>query len=248
MPEEIKCLIVDDEMAAHYVLQHYIANVGFLTLIGQCYSVEEAITFLQHHKTDLIFLDIQMPERSGFDFLEQLHPRPPVVFTTAHATYALKSYDYGVMDYLLKPIAFSRFLTAIDRYLAFHQLNKDDYNGIGTYNKNSIDVKVDRKTVSINFPDLIYVQSMGNYVKIVTLNGEFITPLTTSEIEKKLPPADFTRIHKSYIVRLHAISGFNNQYVKINDVQLPVGITYRRELTDKLTLCGKATLVSKEEH
>jgi len=230
MQNKIKCLIVDDEQAAHYVLINYIDCVTHLELAGQCYNGSEAINFLHTQKVDLIFMDIDMPVLSGFDFLKTFANPPAVIFTTAHASFALESYDYEIVDYLLKPIGFPRFLKAINRLIKSrsHQLQIVDLKS-----ETSISLKVDRDMVTIPFSEIIYTKSLGNYVKIITSRSSYVCSITTTELEKRLPSHLFQRIHKSHIISLAKIKKLNQSEVLIGEEILPVGITYRRELGDK---------------
>lgn len=234
--EKYSCLIVDDEAAAHYVLVNYIDRVERLELAGQCYNVLEAINFLHQHPVDLLFLDINMPEMSGFDLLKTLINPPKVIITTAYSEFALESYEYWTIDYLLKPIGFPRFLKSIDRFLATIPLSDghpDLYNA-STVTDHSFTVKVDGEQVRIHPDELIHAQSVGNYVKITTSKQSYLATITTTELEHRLPTNRFMRIHKSHIVALDKITKHGNGFVMVDDMELPVGITYRRELAERL--------------
>lgn len=231
-PDTYRCLIVDDEAAAHLVLVNYIGRINSLELAGQCYNVLEAINFLHQHPVDLLFLDINMPELTGFDLLKTLVNPPKVILTTAYSEFALESYEYGAMDYLLKPIHFPRFLKSLDRFMALQPAEIS--NSVATAESAFVTVKVDGVQVSIPVAELIYAQSLGNYVKLFTSRQSYLASITTSELEHRLPRNHFFRIHKSYIVALDKITQFNNQAVFIADQEFPVGITYRRELAERL--------------
>ena len=231
MQRKVKCLIIDDEESAHFVLINYINCVNHLELAGQCYTVPEAINFLYHQKVDLIFLDINMPVLSGFDFLKTFANPPAIIFTTAHADYALESYDYEIVDYLLKPVAFPRFLKAIDRFI---KSGSREVKDVDLKPDTSIVLKVDRDMVSIPFSEILYTQSLGSYVKIITSQGNYVCSITTTELEKRLPSDLFQRIHKSHIVALTKAKKFNQSTIIAGDEILPVGITYRRELAERL--------------
>lgn len=236
MSNKIRCLIVDDETAAHYVLQNYIERIERLELAGQCYNVVEAINFLHKNPVDLIFLDINMPELSGFDLLRMLPHPPKIILTTAYSEFALESYDYGAMDYLLKPINFPRFLKAVDRCL--HSIPQDhspERNAPAAPVDKSFMVKVDSTMVRINPDELLYAQSLGNYVKLFMSKQTYLASMTTAELERRLPGTHFMRIHKSYIIAIDKISRFSNYAVYVEETELPVGITYRRELAERLS-------------
>ena len=230
MREPKKCIIVDDEPAAHYVLANYIKQNPQLELVFQGYNGIEAMDYLREHKVDLMFLDINMPEISGMELLKIIPTHPKTILTTAYSEYALESYDYGVIDYLLKPIYFPRFLKAIDRFfLAENVKSKEEEVEINTVN-----VKVDGYFIDIALDQLLFAQSFGNYVKLHTTKRIYLASITTSEFEKCLPEKNFVRIHKSYIVALDKIEAVEKDFVIIKKEKLPVGITYKRELSDRI--------------
>ncbi|HEU4788893.1 MAG TPA: response regulator transcription factor [Flavobacterium sp.] len=229
MKELKKCIIVDDEPAAHYVLANYIRQNPQLELVFQGYNGIEAMDYLRENKVDLMFLDINMPEISGMELLKIIPTHPKTILTTAYSEFALESYDYGVIDYLLKPIYFPRFLKAIDRFFSTENAMKAEEVAI-----NSVSVKVDGYFIDIELDQLLFAQSFGNYVKLYTLKKTYLASITTSEFEKCLPEKSFMRIHKSYIVALDKIDTTEKDFVIIKNERLPVGITYRRELIDRL--------------
>lgn len=228
MKEPKKCIIVDDEPAAHYVLANYIKQNPQLELVFQGYNGIEAMNYLRDNPVDLMFLDINMPEITGMELLKILPTHPKIILTTAYSEFALESYDYGVIDYLLKPIYFPRFLKAIDRFFSTENaLHKEEVI------VNSISVKIDGYFVDIELDQLLYAQSFGNYVKLHTTKRTYLASITTTELEKCLPE-NFIRIHKSYIVALDKIESTEKDFVTIKNGKLPIGITYRRELLDRL--------------
>jgi DNA-binding LytR/AlgR family response regulator len=230
MKEPKKCIIVDDEPAAHYVLANYIKQNPQLELVFQCYNGIEAMDYLRENKVDLMFLDINMPEISGMELLKILPTHPKTILTTAYSEFALESYDYGVIDYLLKPIYFPRFLKAIERFFALDIVKAEPEEVI----VNSINVKIDGYLIDIELDQLLYAQSFGNYVKLHTVKKTYLASITTSELEKCLPEKSFMRIHKSYIVAIDKIDDADKDFVFIKKEKLPIGITYKRELTDRL--------------
>lgn len=229
MRETKKCIIVDDEPAAHYVLANYIKQNPQLELVFQGYNGIEAMNFLRENTVDLMFLDINMPEISGMELLKILPTHPKTILTTAYSEFALESYDYGVIDYLLKPIYFPRFLKAIDRFFATENVKKVEEATI-----NTVSVKVDGYFIEIELEQLLFAQSFGNYVKLHTTKRTYLASITTTEFEKCLPEKNFMRIHKSYIVALDKIDATEKDFVVIKNERIPIGITYKRELTDRL--------------
>lgn len=231
MKEPKKCIIVDDEPAAHYVLANYIKQNPQLELVFQGYNGIEAMDYLRDNKVDLMFLDINMPEISGMELLKIIPTHPKTILTTAYSEFALESYDYGVIDYLLKPIYFPRFLKAVDRFFSTENNVKAKEDEVVV---NSVSVKVDGYFVDIELDQLLYAQSFGNYVKLHTTKRTYLASITTSEFEKCLPEKNFIRIHKSYIVALEKIDETEKDFVIIRKEKLPIGITYKRELSDRL--------------
>lgn len=230
MKEPKKCIIVDDEPAAHYVLANYIKQNPQLELVFQGYNGIEAMDYLRENHIDLMFLDINMPEISGMELLKILPTHPKTILTTAYSEFALESYDYGVIDYLLKPIYFPRFLKAVDRFFAAENVKSKAEETV----VNSVSVKVDGYFMDIELDQLLFAQSFGNYVKLHTIKRTYLASITTSELEKCLPEKNFMRIHKSYIVALDKIDITEKDFVIIKNEKLPIGITYKRELSDRL--------------
>lgn len=229
MKETKKCIIVDDEPAAHYVLANYIKQNPQLELVFQGYNGIEAMNYLRENTVDLMFLDINMPEISGMELLKILPTHPKTILTTAYSEFALESYDYGVIDYLLKPIYFPRFLKAIDRFFSMETTKPKTEEIV-----NSVSVKVDGYLMDIELDQLLFAQSYGNYVKLHTIKRTYLASITTTELENGLPEKNFMRIHKSYIVALDKIETTEKDFVLIKSERIPIGITYKRELTDRL--------------
>ena len=231
MKEPKKCIIVDDEPAAHYVLANYIKQNPQLELVFQAYNGIEAMDYLRENKVDLMFLDINMPEISGMELLKILPVRPKTILTTAYSEFALESYDYGVIDYLLKPIYFPRFLKAVERFFSTENAIKAELEDVAV---NTISVKVDGYFIDIELDQLLYAQSFGNYVKLFMIKKVYLGSITTTELESLLPEKNFIRIHKSYIVAIDKIDEADKDFVVIKKEKLPIGITYKRELSDRL--------------
>ncbi|MFV5695280.1 LytR/AlgR family response regulator transcription factor [Flavobacterium sp. LB3P122] len=229
MKEPKKCIIIDDEPAAHYVLVNYIKQNPQLELVFQGYNGIEAMDYLRENKVDLMFLDINMPEITGLELLKIIPIHPKTILTTAYSEFALESYDFGVIDYLLKPIYFPRFLKSIERFFSTENtINEKEFT------INSVSVKVDGYFIEIELDQLLFAQSFGNYVKLHTIKRTYLASITTSEFEKCLPEKNFIRIHKSYIIALDKIDAAEKDFVIIKKEKLPIGITYRRELIDRL--------------
>jgi len=231
-PTTIKCIIVDDEPAAHYVLANYIKQNPELELVFEGYNGVEALEYLKTNSADLMFLDIDMPEISGLEMLKKLDKPPRTVLTTAYSEFALESYEYGVIDYLLKPIYYPRFLKAINRYYELAAPIEAVIEEPVT--QETIKVKVDSETVTVEVSSILYAQSYGNYVKIFTQRRNYLATITTNDFEKCLPPGLFMRAHKSFIIALDKVEEVKKDHVLIKRNPIPIGITYRRELAEKL--------------
>ncbi|MGR7814555.1 LytR/AlgR family response regulator transcription factor [Lacinutrix undariae] len=235
MTNKIRCIIVDDEPAAHYVLSNYISKNPFLSLEHQLYNGLEAMEYLTNNPVDLMFLDIDMPEVTGMELLKTLPNKPKTILTTAYSEYALQSYDYGVIDYLLKPIFYPRFLKAIAHF--------KDKSAIETSSEpkeeaKDICLKIGSDMVSIVLDDILFTQSYGNYVKVYTMKRTYVATITTTELENQLPSTLFIRSHKSYIVAINKVKAIDKDCLLVQQRQIPIGITYKREIMETLNNLG----------
>lgn len=217
---KLKCIVVEDEPLARRVIEGYIARVSFLELRGSFEDAIDAAGHLRDNSVDLIFLDIHLPEIKGVTFLKTLSNPPAVIITTAYHEYALEGYELNVVDYLLKPFEFERFLTAVNKVKK--QATTSDY----------IFVNIQLKKVKIFFSEILYIESQKEYIKIVTWKESHLTKMSTSEIEGLLPPHLFKRIHRSFIIALHKVQSFNSESVEINGKSIPVGRGYKDTLKD----------------
>jgi len=233
---ELTCLIVDDEELARTLLENYIGRLPYLKLVGKCSNPIEALQLLQNQSVDLIFLDIQMPEMIGTDFLKSLSQKPLVVFTTAYAEYALEGYELNVVDYLLKPFPFERFLQAVNKASDLWKLkSKGESTSItssedSATKKNYILVKSEHKIHRILFDDIRYIQSMREYVAYYTPNGRILSLGSLKKLETDLPKNQFLRIHKSYIIAKAKVSTLEGNMVHIGKEKIPIGASYREEV------------------
>jgi len=220
---KIRVLIVDDEPRAHKILENYIARMPELELAGQAFNAIEAAGLVNHIRVDLILLDITMPEVDGFSFLKQLDKPPFVIFTTAHSDFALESYEYNAVDYLIKPFSFDRFARAIGKLILWKEKDMN-FAPVVT----SIGFKINGYLQKVLLNDILYIQSMGNYVKIYLTNKILVTQITTTELECKLPSSQFIRIHKSFIINKSKIDSATDEELLIGKNKLPVGKTYKK--------------------
>ncbi|MCB0562865.1 MAG: response regulator transcription factor [Phaeodactylibacter sp.] len=235
----INVIIVDDEPLAQDVLETYIQKIPELNLIEKCSNALEANEALKNHDIDLMFLDIQMPQLTGVDFLKTLSHPPLVIFTTAYPNYAIEGFELNALDYLLKPISLERFMKAVNK--AEEQLELQSKGGSSSGGEeeeepNFIFVKADKKLVKINYADIIYIEGLKDYVIIRMDNSRVITLQTMKSLEEKLPQNIFKRIHRSYIVnvdKIEAVVGNMIEVIEKNQAKhLPIGKNYRDELLE----------------
>ncbi len=229
----LKCLIVDDEPRAHVVLKSYIDKVAGLEVVHSTTSSVEAFSYLQSNAVDLLFLDIEMPELTGLELLDALQNPPRVIITSAHSEFALDSYNFNVLDYLLKPIPFNRFLRAVNKVLQLPSSTKSTAESVSS-SKDHFFVKEDGLNKRIDYADLLYVNSFGNYVRLYTTGGKHMVADTMKNLEETLPADRFQRIHKSYLINLSKVDRAHGKMVVIGNQELPVGNAYRQGLLDRL--------------
>lgn len=227
----VQCLIVDDEPLARDVIRRYIEQIPSLKIAGEFGNAIDATLFLQKNLVDVIFLDIKMPQLSGTDFVRTLRTVPKIIFTTAHKEYAHEGFELDVIDYLLKPIRFDRFLRAVNKaYPQRHHEMATSVTGASQDLKFAspfIYLKVDRKMVKIMLDDILYIESDKDYVKVFTTGSTIITRQTISSVEAMLSENKFFRIHRSYIVSLNKLTSFTAENVEIGNKELPIGKLYR---------------------
>ena len=229
MPESKtkQCLIVDDEPPAREIIRRYIEKVPTLTLAGECANALQALAVLQKQVVDLLFLDIRMPQLNGNDFLKTLKNPPKVIFTTAYPDYALEGYELDIADYLLKPVPFDRFLKAVNKVFPSGQSKPDTRAKEETKTESFAYFRADRKMVKVMLQDILYIESMKDYIKVVTTNGTIITKQSISSAEEMLPEKEFARVHRSYIVSLKKIRTFTSELIGIGNTEIPIGKLYR---------------------
>jgi DNA-binding LytR/AlgR family response regulator len=228
---KIKCLVIDDEPLAHRVIERFAGDVSFLEIVGRFDNAIEAIELLRTNDIDLIFLDINMPKLTGIEFLRTLNHPPLVIITTAYAEYALQGYELNVLDYLMKPFSFERFVKAVHKareIIQSREISVDDTPGQEAQ-EGFIFIKSSKKTYRVNFSDIQYVEALGDYVKIYTTERMIVSYQSMKNLEKLLPPKSFPRIHKSYIVSLAKVEMIEGNHVKIKDQRIPIGTNYKAE-------------------
>ncbi len=222
----IRCLLVDDEPPSLEILKTYIASTPGLHIEGECHHAVAAFEFLQTHTVDLILLDMNMPRMTGMDFLRALKNPPKVIITTAHRDFAVDGYELGAVDYLLKPFSLDRFWKAIQRIQAAAEVSNAPVEK--ATEDRSLYVRADRKIVKIPVAEIIYIESLKDYVKLVLRDRHVITKQTITAIEDMLPEKDFVRVHRSFIVNLRRIDSYTPSSVFIGKNEIPIGPLYRQ--------------------
>ncbi len=226
--QKYTCIIVEDEPLASEVLQDYIGQIPFLELKESFTDALFATEYLNNHTVDLIFLDIHLPKLKGLDFISSLNHPPHIIMTTAYHEYALKGFDLNVLDYLLKPIDFNRFLKAVNK------LSGMEHSKLIPTERKSLFFNVNKKNVRIYLDEILYIESLKEYVRIVTSNKSIVTKFQLGQIENLLTHQDFVRIHRSFIISIQKIEAFTATDVEINGKLIPIGRGYKDELTELL--------------
>lgn len=234
MPDKkIICLAVDDEPPALEILKKYITSVHTLELAGTCADAIEANNFLRQNPVDLIFLDIKMPELLGTDFLKTLKNPPKVIFTTAYRKFAVEGFELDAVDYLLKPVSFERFLKAVNKMMELQLLSSNSLSSPEPVQDNGADsiyFRSERKMVKVAMDDILYVESLKDYIKVVTKNKTIVTKNAISSLEENLPKNNFLRIHRSFIVAINKIDSYSTELIEIGKQELPISRMYRYEV------------------
>jgi two-component system LytT family response regulator len=225
------CIIVDDEEMSSSVLKHMVNQISYLRLIKTCNSAPEVTEALKTEKVDLLFLDIEMPGMNGLALLKSLSPSPLVILTTSHTQYALEAFEQDVVDYLVKPIEFSKLLKSVEKAKAFYdQMNKQ----AGTFNQDYLFLKKNALLNKVPVKDILWIEALGDYVTFHTIEGNYTLHITLKSLEKKLPADKFHRIHRSYIIQLEHISSIDDNVISIGNKLIPVGSLYKDNFLSRL--------------
>jgi two-component system, LytTR family, response regulator len=224
-----KCLIVDDEQPAIDLIKSHLKKFPSFEVAGECRNAFQVLEILRSEEIDLIFLDINLPGISGLDFLRSLPSHPYIIIASAHTEYALEGYDHDIVDFLVKPIMFGRFMKAISRYCErTRRYPTDNLNKLnaGT-EKNFILIQEGKDSFKVFLCDILYLEAYGEYVRFYTEERKYLTRRSLSDFESDLPKDIFMRIHKSYLVNIQKVTGFSTIYVILKTTQLPIGRNYR---------------------
>jgi len=228
---KLQCVIVDDEPLAITIIEGYLKKIPYIEIIGKFNSAIPVYEFLKENVVDLLFLDIEMPNITGIDFLKSLSSPPSVIFTTANKNYAIEGFDLNVVDYILKPITFERLLKSVNR--VYENVNRDKKTGKAESNE-FLYLKENKKMVKVYFKNILYFESIKDYVKVVTLRKTVITKQQLSYFESSLNNSKFLRIHRSFIVATDKIDAYSLSGIDIGDTELPIGRKYKETVIETL--------------
>jgi DNA-binding LytR/AlgR family response regulator len=234
--KRINCIIVDDEPVAREILENHLSRIEQVYVVASCKNAVEAFQAINNHPVDLVFLDIQMPEISGLSFAKSVNRNLKIIFTTAFREYAVEGFDLRAVDYLLKPISFERLMQGIDRFLEeYHVPTGDTSRDVHDPQDDSMFVRSDRKMVRVNFSDVLFMESLGDYIKIHLRGAKtLVTRDSISNISASLPQDEYIRVHRSFIVNQHHIDSYTSDTIGIGKHEIPISRSYREEVVKKL--------------
>ncbi len=230
-----RCLLVDDEPLAIRLLEKHISKIESFCVVAKCNNAIQALTILKEEPIDLMFLDIKMPNVTGIEFLKTLKNPPKTIITTAYRDFAIEGYDLDILDYLLKPITFERFFRAVERFSRVDALDAE--NTMVLQDKEpQILVKAGNKYHKVTLSEIIYIESIKDYIKIHLPQKEITTKYKISDIENELDKDSFLRIHRSYIINVNKITAYTHHDIELGDVEIPIGISYKEKVYSKLKM------------
>ena len=229
-----KCVIIDDEALARGLIKNHLTQLDNFELVASCESAIEASKILKTQQVDLIFLDIEMPVLNGTDFFKNLIYKPKVIFTTAYRDFALDGFELNAVDYLLKPITFGRFFKAVEKFLEIKKSSETLTTAIDKTKNDHVFVRKERKQVKVFFDDILYIESIKDYIKIVVKSDSHVTKQSLKSFEKILDDR-FLRTHRSYIVNSNKITAYTKNDIEIGRIEIPIGGSYRQSTIEFLS-------------
>ena len=230
---KIKCIIIDDEPLAITVIENHLKNFDHIEIVETFNNPLNAYRVLEQEKIDLIFLDINMPKMTGFTFIENLSYKPLIVITTAYREYAVKSYELNILDYLVKPIPFNRFLKTINK--VYQQLYISNAKADVTLKQEPhIFLKVNKKLIKINLNDILFIESLKDYIKVITTLGDYVVHKSLTAITEELPQSNFIRIHRSYTISVNKVVALEGNTVEISNRKIPIGRNYVKQTKERI--------------
>ena len=230
---KIRCAIIDDEPLAVQVVEEHLKHFEVFEIVGAFNNTLKAFGVLQQERIDVIFLDINMPQMNGFTFIESLSYKPLIVITTAYREYAVKSFEWDILDYLVKPIPFNRFIKTVNK---IYQQAIVHNSGIDTalYQEPHIFLKVGKKLVKVNLNEIFYIESLKDYIKVITKLGDYVVHKSLTAITEELPQSNFIRIHRSFTISINKIRAIEGNIIEIADKKIPIGRNYSKQTKDRI--------------
>lgn len=230
---KIKCIIIDDEPLAISVIENHLKNFDHVEIVETFNNPLKAYRILEQEKIDLIFLDINMPQMTGFAFIENLTYKPLIVITTAYREYAVKSFELNILDYLVKPIPFNRFLKTINKvYQQIYVSNSS--TDVSLQQEPHIFLKVNKKLIKINLNGILYIESLKDYIKVITTIGDYVVHKSLTAITEELPQSNFIRIHRSYTISINKVIALEGNTVEISNRKIPIGRNYVKQTKERI--------------
>lgn len=226
----MQCIVVNDEPIALEGMSEYVKRTSFLTLVAKCSNAFEAIEIISENNIDLVFLDINMPGISGLDMIKTMSNPPMVIFTTAYSEYAIDGFELNAIDYILKPISYSKFLNAAQKALRLYKLENQESDKVDDF----IYIKVDKKLVKVELSDILFIESLKDYVLVHTTKGRYTTYLGLNKLISVLPDNIFVQVHKSFVISSKAIDAIDANTIIIGDATVPIGRAYKTDLFQKI--------------
>jgi len=230
---KIKCIIIDDEQLAISVIESHLRSFDHFEIVNTFNNPLKAYSVLEKEKIDVIFLDINMPQMTGFSFIENLNYKPLIIITTAYREYAVKSFELNVLDYLVKPIPFDRFLKTINKVYQQIYIN----TSVGDTNLSQephIFLKVDKKLLKINLNDILFIESLKDYIKVITKIGDYVVHKSLTAISEELPLSSFLRVHRSFTISINKITAIEGNSIEIANRRIPIGRNYLKQTKERI--------------
>ncbi len=230
---KIKCVIIDDERLAIEVIENHLKNFDHVEIVASFENPLKAYPLLEQEKIDVIFLDINMPQMTGFSFIENLSNRPLIVITTAYREYAVKSFELNVLDYLVKPIPFNRFLKTMNK--VYQQVYVNNVGGdTNLQQEPHIFLKVNKKLIKINLNDILFIESLKDYIKVITTIGDYVVHKSLTAITEELPQSSFIRVHRSFTISINKIIALEGNTIEISNKKIPIGRNYLKKTKERI--------------
>ena len=230
---KIKCVIIDDEALAISVIEDHLKNFDNIEVVATYTNPLKAFGLLEKEKIDVIFLDINMPQITGFTFIENLSYKPSIVITTAYREYAVKSYELNVLDYLVKPIPFQRFLKTMNKVYQRVYLNTNTPE-VSLQQEPHIFLKVSKKLIKVNLNDILFIESLKDYIKVITTLGDYVVHKSLTAISEELPQSNFLRVHRSFTISINKIKSIEGNMVEIGNRRIPIGRNYVKVVRERI--------------